>query len=250
MPVNVLTDVRCYIGDVDATGQTNQAALSGAVNNLDATTFGNNGWSAVAGGIKGGKLTVSGFAAAGAIAGLDQVDDSFWGDLTSGTTVPVTVCPAGSGAVGGLAYLTRVLTTEVKEFDKVGELLPFEFDGTLSGPMANGAILHPQGTARTTTGFGTPVQLPAVATGQRLFTALHVMSITGTTPTLAVIVQSAPTSGFGSPTTRATFVGATTTTMFDFQIASGPITDTWWRVGYTIAGTTPSYLFACSAGIQ
>jgi hypothetical protein len=30
---------------------------------------------------------------------------------------------------------------------------------------------------------------------------------------------------------------------------SGPITDDWFRVSYTISGTTPSFLFAVTAGI-
>lgn len=249
MPVQVLTDVRCYIGDVDATGQTNQIALSGSVVNNDATTFGSNGWETPVGGLKSAKVQYNGFAAMGAIAGLDQVDDSFWGDLIAGVPVPITACPS-SGAVGTLAYVGKMLEAEYKTFDKVGALLPFEFDGVNSGPLANGLILHPQGTPRTTTGFGTAVQFPALTSTQHMFAALHVMSVTGTTPTLAVVVQSAPSSGFASPTTRATFNAATANTIFDFQVAGGPITDTWWRVGYTITGSSPSYLFACSAGIQ
>lgn len=248
MAVQVLTDVRAYVGGLDVTGQSNQIELDATAVSLDATTYGSAGWMTRAGGLKGHKVQANGFFAAGAVAGLDQQDDRMWGDLIGGVSVPITVVPT-SGAVGSLAYAGRILDVDYKTFGKIGDLMPFQLTGNSDGPLARGAILHPQGTARTTTGNGTGVQFPALALGQKMYMALHVLSVSGTTPSLTCTVQSDTSNAFAAPNTRASFTAVTTTTGAQLLVAAGPITDTWWRINWVIAGTTPSYLFAASAGI-
>jgi hypothetical protein len=55
--------------------------------------------------------------------------------------------------------------------------------------------------------------------------------------------------GFGSPTTRLTFNSQTAIGGQVFRIA-GPITDTFYRANWTIAGTTPSLLFMSAIGVS
>lgn len=248
MATQVLTDVRCYVGGLDATGQTNQLALEGAAVDLDKTTFGSLGWMERQGGLKSHKIGLQGFYAAGAVVGLDQQDDRMWADTIGGVSVPITLAGT-SGAVGAPCYVGRALNTSYKLLGKVGDLAPFQLDTVSDGPLGDGNILHPQGTPRTVTGVGTGVQFPALVTGQKMWMALHVLSVAGTTPTLAVIVQSDTSNVFGAPTTRGTFAGVTTATGGQILSVAGPITDTWWRISWTIGGTTPSYLLAASAGI-
>lgn len=248
MATFVLNDVRSYVGGLDATGQSNQLQLDGMVISLDATTFGSQGWMTLAGGLKNAKITLSGFAAYGSIPGLAQADDEFWGDLIGGVSVPGIFVPT-SGVVGSLCYAGKLLDVGYKTLGKVGDLDPFELTATSDGPLARSTIMHPQGTARTTTGNGTGVQVGAVATGQNMYVVLSTLSITGTTPSLTVAVQSSVDNTFGAPTTRATFTAVTTQVGSQIVKIAGPITDTWWRVTWTIAGTTPSYLFAASAGV-
>jgi hypothetical protein len=109
--------------------------------------------------------------------------------------------------------------------------------------------MHPNGTARTTTGTGTGIQLGAVTAAQRMYCNLHVLSISGTgTPTITVKLQSSVDNTFASPTDRIVFTAATA---LGGQASSalGAITDQWWRAQWTISGTNPSFLFAVSAGI-
>lgn len=244
----MLTDVRAYVGGLDATGVSNVVTLDGAAVDLDKTTYGSSGWMERQGGLKSHKIGIAGFYAAGAVAGLDQQDDRMWADLIGGQSVPVTLCGT-SGAVGAPCYVGKTLNVGYKLLGKVGDLAPFQLDTESDGPLGDGMMLHPQGTARTTTGSGTGVQYPALVAGQKMWMALHALSITGTTPTLSVVVQSDTSNAFAAPTTRATFTGVTTTTGGQILAVAGPITDTWWRVTWTIGGTTPSYLFAASAGI-
>ena len=66
--------------------------------------------------------------------------------------------------------------------------------------------------------------------------------------TLNMSVQSDDNSGFTTATTRLTFTAATTRSG-EYKSAAGPITDTYWRLSYSVSGTTPSVAFAVAIGI-
>lgn len=240
----VLTDARIYLETVDLTGFSNKVELQSSAVDLDKTTFASGGWMERAGGLFDSQAALDGFFQA---TDLTMPDDTFWANLgVTGTAL--TVLPT-SGAVGSLAYLGKVLEVEYKPGGQVGQLLGWSATCKGNTALARGQILHPQGTARTSSGNGTGVQLGAVTSAQRMYANLHVMSISGTgTPTITVALQSNVDNTFGSPTTRLTF---NADTALDGQALSvlGPITDTWWRVTWTISGTTPSFLFAVAAGI-
>lgn len=240
----VLLDCRLYVDGADLTGYSNKAEMSASAANLDRTTFGSGGYKERVGGVFDGKAMLEGFWQAG---DLSQPDDMWWANLGV-STVPLTGVPTG-GNVGDLAYLTRGLADDYKFGAKHGDLVAWSAQLDTNWPVARGKIMHPQGTARTTTGNGTGVQLGAVSAVQRMYACLHVLSIAGTaTPSITVKLQSDTSNAFAAPTDRITFNAATA---LGGQASSvlGAVTDTWWRVVWTITGTTPSFLFAVSAGI-
>lgn len=239
----VLTDARIYYASLDATGYSNKVEFDVSVEDLDKTTFASGGSKERVGALFDMTSTGTMFWQPG---DLSQPDDVLWSTLGL-SAQPLTVCPT-SGAVGTLAYLTKTLESAYKPSGDVGKLVMAEATWLGNQAVARGQILHPQGTARTSTGTGTAVNLGAVLAGQRMYVNLHVLGVSGTTPSMIVKLQSAPTSGFTSPTDQVTLTAATT---YASQAASvlGPVTDAWWRVSWTITGTTPSFLFAASAGI-
>ncbi len=178
---------------------------------------------------------------------MGMVDDASWAGL--GGLGPWTVSPDGA-TVGGLAYLTWALRGSYTLGGEVGDVAPWSADAKGSWPLARGVIAHPPGTARTSTGDGTAVQLGAVPAGQRLYAALHVLSAAGTTPSLTVTVQSDDASGMASPTTQLTFAAATGRGGQILRTTGGAITDTYYRASWTISGTSPSFLFLVSFGIK
>lgn len=240
----VLTDVRIYLETADLTGFSNKIDFGTSAADLDRTTFASGGWHERVGGLFDTAVAADGFYDVG---DLTKPDDTLFANLgVTGTAL--TVVPT-AGTVGSLAYLCRILECDYKLGAPVGGLLAWT--GTMKGnwPPVRGQILHPQGTARTTTGNGTAVQLGAVSAAQKMYVCLHVMSIAGTaTPTITVAIQSNVDNTFGAPTTRLTFAADTA---LDGQALSlaGPVTDAWWRATWTISGTTPSFLFAVSAGV-
>lgn len=240
----VLTDVRIYVAGADLTGYGNKVELSASADDLDVTTFASAGWHERVGGLHESSTNVEGFWQAG---DNTMPDDTWWANIGT-ATVPETIVPT-SGVVTSLCYLTRNLEGTYKISGEDGKVLSWTAETKGNWPLVRGQIMHPQGTARTTTGTGTGIQLGAVSAAQRLYANLHVFSVAGTgSPTLTVKVQSGVDNTFASPTDQITFTGATAISGQSGSVL-GAITDQWWRVVWTITGSSPSFLFAASAGI-
>jgi hypothetical protein len=62
-------------------------------------------------------------------------------------------------------------------------------------------------------------------------------------------VESDDNGSMTSATTQITFPQKTFVTS-EWLSAAGAITDDYWRVGYTIGGSTPSFNFAVVVGIR
>jgi len=120
--------------------------------------------------------------------------------------------------------------------------------GAAAARIVRGVVLHPA-TARTTSGTGTITYVGDVSSGQKAYAALHVIAASGSSPTLDVAVQSDGDSSFGSPTDRITFSQASAVGA-EWKSASGAISDSYWRVSYTIGGSSPSFTFVVVFGIR
>jgi hypothetical protein len=125
----------------------------------------------------------------------------------------------------------------------VGDAAPWSAELTGNWPLARGVIAHPPGTARTSTGTGTAFLLGAVSATQQLYATLHVLSLSGTTPTITVKVQSDNNSNF-TERDRPADVHRSDRRSGQVLRVAGAITDDWFRVSYTISGTNPVILFA------
>ena len=112
------------------------------------------------------------------------------------------------------------------------------------GVLGRGALIHPASTTRTGNGTGNAVVLGTVATGQRLLVAIHVLTVSGTTPALTLTVQRDDGAGFASPTTVVT-TGSLSAPTSSLTVVDGPITpDDRYRVIWTLTGTSPVARFA------
>lgn len=244
MPMFTLINARIFAGGADFTARSNKVELSAQVEEKDVTTFASNGWKEVMGGMFASALGAEGLWEAG---DLGKVDDESWTNL--GVVGAYTACPSGA-AVGDLAWLLQAMKANYKVGGAIGDVAPWTTTAGGVWPLARGKVAHPPGTARTATGSGTALQLNAASATQYLYATLHVLSITGTAvPTITVKIQSSVDNTFAAPTDRITFTAATA---IGGQIKRlvGPITDTWYRAQFTIAGTTPSMLFVVALSVQ
>ncbi|MER6956009.1 hypothetical protein [Streptomyces sp. NPDC000618] len=245
MSKTVLVNVRTFAAGVDLTGNSNKIELSSEIEDKDATNYGSGGWKEVLGGLGSAELSGEGQWEAG---DPSKVDDASWAHL--GSVIPWSVSANNGAAVGDLAYFMAALRSDYKLLGVVGEIAPWSGTAKSAWPLVRGQFAHPPGTARTATGTGTGLNLGAVTAGKRLYAALHVLSVAGTTPSLTARVESSVDNTFASPTTRATFTAATAVGGQILRTDGTAITDTWWRTAWTISGTTPSFLFVSSLGIR
>jgi hypothetical protein len=242
----VLTDARLFTGGADLASATNKIDLTASVKDEDVTNFASGGWTESIAGLASTVINGAGFWEAG---DPSKVDDAAFAALAAAGGA-WTICPSGGGAVGSLAYLTKGLETTYGLGGDVGKVAPWSAKAVGTWPLVRGQIAHPPGTARTATGVGAGINLGAVPAGKQLYTTLHVLSVAGTaTPTITVAIESDTSNAFSLPTTRTTFAAATAASGQILR-TPGAITDTWWRPKWTIAGTTPSFLFVVAVGIQ
>lgn len=250
MAKHVLTNVRLFAGGCDLTGQSNKLELGGEFEEKDATVWPVADSQTTLGkqylaGLFGAKISAAGLWDAG---DPSLVDDELFADR--GGTVGWTACPAGS-TEASVAYLMTALQTSYQLFGQVGDVAPWQASLSGTGFLARGQVASAPGTARTATGTGTILNIVGgVPSGKRLHASLHVLSVSGTsTPTFTASVQSAALVGFGSPTSRITFTGATAISG-QYQTLAGPITDEYFRLSWTISGSSPSFLVAAAIGVD
>ena len=151
--------------------------------------------------------------------------------------------------VGNVAHFTKIIQGEYSRGASVGDMFAFDVSAEGDGNLIKGELFV--NTTATATANGATSQLGAVSATQNLYGAMHVTSVSGTSPTLDVTVESDSADTFGgAETTRMTFTQATAITSEWPTPIAGAITDTWWRVAYTIGGSdTPTFTFVVSLGI-
>ncbi len=243
MSKQILTDVRLFIGGADLSGWSNKVEIKRSVENKETTNFRSGGAKERIGGLSSCEVNVEGQWEAG---DPSLPDDAI--DAVLGVVGPWTLSP-NDATVGSLAYIVNALEGEYTMLGQVGDVAPFKANAMSSLARARGLYLHPPGTPRTATGTGTITQMVAVPAGRTLVASLHVLSISGTgTPTITARVEADNAVGFPSAVTVATFAAQTAVGSQSVRVA-GPITDDWYRVGYTISGTTPSFLFVVAIGV-
>lgn len=238
-----LLNCKLWFGGYDLSGDMNALALKVSAAEKPATAFGDAGIKRRSG-LKSVMAQHRGYIDL-AVGG---VDDVLFGKLAVADE-PMTAAPT-DGTEGEIAYTFRALEGEYSPMGEVDEMFGFAVaaESSAGDPLVRGTVVL-NGT-KTVTGTGSIFNLGAVGATQKLYAALHVFGVTGGTPTLDVTVQSAALVGFGSPTTRITFAQAIARGSQWAAAVAGPITDGFWRVSYTISGSTPSFPFVVVVGIQ
>lgn len=243
MGVYVLRDCKLYVGGWDLSGSSNRLNVEASADLKDRTVFG-DAWRSFLPGLLQAKYSGGGFYEADAAD--YKADDILWSNLAAEGQL-VTVCP-GTGAAGERADFLRATLAKYNVGGAVGDICAFEIDIEAAGDMAFGYVLA--NGLKTASGSGTAYQLGAVAEGQRLYAGLHVVSASGTSPTLDLAIESDNAEAMSSPTTRITFAQKTGLGAEWATPVAGPITDDWWRASWTVGGSSPSFKVIVVMGIR
>lgn len=243
MAVLALTNAKILVGQADLSGYSNKIEIDTEVDELDATTFGSSGFRSIVGGLRKVDAKVAGFFESG---GAGYPDDRLFTDLGV-NAVPMSVTPSG-GTVADIAYFTKVVRPTYSLGGDVGDLVAFESaavgDGT---PLIRGQVADNQ--ARTATATTTALQLVVPSASTRVYAAIHVVAVSGTTPSLTAVLQGDNAVGFPSPATVATGSAITAVGSQWLAGAYGVTGDNFYRLSYTISGTSPSFTVFAVIGV-
>lgn len=233
-------NARVYLAQLDVSGVSNAASMNLKTDIIDATCM-KDAYKDKLVGMTDIICDVAG------VYSDDDYDATLFTQLSLSNKV-LTLCTEG-GVVNTTAFFFKPLLTEYTPLDgKISELGTYKLHGEGTGELVRGKIMIAKG-AKTLTGTSTPYQLGALSSSQTMVCAYHVFAISGTdTPTITLILQSDAADTFLTPADQITFA-AKTTIGDDYQSKAGPVTDTWWRLSYTISGTNPSFTIAVVAGI-
>jgi hypothetical protein len=241
MTVYVFKNASIYNGGYDHSGELNSVDLKADVEMQNATTFVSTTKANIPGLIDI-DLDVEGFFDAS-----DPGNDALLFGLVGTINNLISIYPQGS-ALGYPGYAFQSAESQYSPKMRIGNVAAFGIKAKGSGlPLVNiDSLFTP--VAQTASGNGTGVNIGAITAGKTLYSFLHVITFGGTAPSITVTVQSSTTQG-GTYTTRLTHTSQSGVAM-DLKTLAGPITDTWWRVAWSISGTTPSFTFVVGAGIQ
>lgn len=242
MSVLALTNAKVVVAQADLSGHSNQVELKTEVEALDSTVFSPAGYRTMVGGLFSVSCSVEGFWSAG---DGTQPDDRLFADLGV-AGVPLTVSPTGA-AVGDVSYFTRVVRPSYSAGAEVGQLMAFKSSANGDGTrLVRGQVADNQ--ARTATGTTAVRTLTVPSASQRVYAAIHVLSASGTTPSLTATLQTDDGVGFASP---ATVVTGSALTAAGSQWLSGGLAvgEGFYRLSYVISGTSPSFVVVASIGV-
>lgn len=240
MAVISLANSFCYVGNVDFTTEINTATIGHEVATLDATTFGSDGWSESAAGLKSVNFAYSGF--------WRPLNDWGYIDIDAGTSRVCTVGPSEVEGLTGVAYMFQATNSQYSLGGQVGELMPFSVtaSGSNGVGVVRGRVAKTMGAVSATGALGTALNLGAVASTKSLYATLHITGTAGTT--ITVQVQSDDNSGFTTPTTVATLGPLTAIGGTWMTPVAGALTDTWYR--FNVSAITGTFTVAGAIGIQ
>jgi hypothetical protein len=237
----VFNDGKVFSGGYDLSDHVTSVNLEIMSEELDATTINSGGFREVLGGLRDSSLTMDGFYEAGA-----NKPDALLGAFVGNELIVTTVPEAG---VGNTAYFMKSRLFSYQMFGAVGEIAPFSISKSQSDDEVVQGKVEIDG-ALTATGNSTGVQLGAVGSTEKIYVAIHCTAVSGTsTPTVTFKLQSDDNASFTSPTDVITFSDITAIGA-DYQSAAGAITDDYFRLNYTISGTSPSFSIHATIGIE
>ena len=257
MAKQVLRAVRMYYAGLALASNVNQVEVAAQAPEVSTDNFAGDGWAEMLSGVLTNTMTFSGFW------GAPEPDATLFSRIGS-TDAAASVIPFPSGtstkdeagatvtsfkipAAGDIAFFSKVSQLSHQVGGAIGRAAKLQLNLKGTDALVRGKVLEYQQEVAAT-GNGTPLLVGATSATQKLYLAVHVFRTQGTGETLDLVLQSDDLVGFGSATTRIT-VPQFSDVGFYFGSIAGPVTDTYYRLARTIAGTSPKFDYVACIGI-
>lgn len=247
MAVATQTSCQIFLDEFRFGANATMANIGVTVATKDATTFGSGGYMNYVAGLKMLVADFQGFN--------DYASGAFdeWQRSNYGTTQTVSVSP-GVEATGNVVVITQGIPDVAPSFDaQVGNIPAVKFACKPVGQViAEGQVTQITTPTIIANGNSTPVNIGNLGATQQASAAIHVISIAGTaTPTITAQIQSSATSG-GAYTNRGAAGAGITAIGGQFLRTGvlGAVAEGWWRINWTVSGTSPIFGVYASLAIN
>lgn len=233
-----LTDQRLFLDGYEVTTVSNTVKIEATKDVKEATPF-NAAWREKLPGLKDFSCGCGGYMDVG------DAESAIFEELNDSGFI-FTVTPETQTA-GSLAFIMKAVASSLNILGSVGEVAPFSLGAGGNSVMAKGMIFAPL-AAVIATGDGTVINFPDATSGQTLTIAVHIVAVSGTNPTLTMVVESSAVVGMTTPTTIITTASQNAVGAL-YQQAVLANTNKYFRVRFTVGGTNPSFTVIVSASI-
>jgi hypothetical protein len=242
MSAQVWSNVRAFVNGYDFSGDINAVALKYGAELKDATSMLDTARQRRPG-LKDTQLQLEGYVNYGTLL---QDDQAF--SAVGANDAVVSILPVGAGAEGNTGFCFIADGADYTPNAKIGDMLAYSLSANGSDELVRGTVMI--NAAKTLSGNGTGFQLGALAAGKKALAALHVLALTTAgSPSFACKLQSGSSGAFSSPTDYTVFSAMNAVGAQYATVATGPVTDAWWRVAYTLTNVS-SITFAVVLGFQ
>jgi len=165
--------------------------------------------------------------------GVNSISEVFRQAFTTDDE-PISLYPNGA-VVGEKAFIVLAHRAHISMPGAVvpGSIHKASLRASSRKPVADGVV--GLNGAISSSSQTTAYQLGALAAGQSVIAAVHLLGLTGS-PNVTFLLESDNAVGFPSGITQATS-SAQTARGSVLLIGAGPNTDDWWRVRWTFSGT-------------
>ncbi len=167
-------------------------------------------------------------------AGLYDNDLAVIKDNLGSSGGVLTSCFGGASAIGDLAWLSPVISSDYEESATVGDMVAFAWASTSSGPVAFGYVLHPLAEDTNTTTGATRDDAAATTTGW--VGHLHVTAVDA--GSWVIKLEDSANGSAWSDVTGGAFTAATGATSQRLVSAAGATLRRYVRYSATRTGGT------------
>lgn len=234
-----------YFDGYDLKNHVSSATLNHDCEAQDCTAIGHS-TKVNCSGLKVGKLDLEGYDdyAAGYV---DAIFNAPKGDAA----VVFTIAPQGVATLGNPTYTLDGNTYSYDKFKTIGEMAKFKIHAENKGTaVIPGVTLAGDTSVSGASGAGTGFAVGACPTTKSLYGVLHVTAL-GSGTSLQVRIQHCATVG-GTYVTTGNYVNFTAATAVGGQVvvsAGTAVTDTYWKMDWTLTGGTTTATFTVALGI-
>ncbi len=241
----VLNDAVVILGGRNLSGNLNSVSLEYSADTPESTAMGDGTRKRLPGLLD---VTANHSGYWESVSAANSLDADLFAHLGAADSL-MSLSDSG-GALGDVAFSFPTQAASYTPGASIGEVFAFSLTVSGSGILVRGSVM--ENTEFVGTGNGTARQVGAVGATETIYSTVHYVAVSGTSPTIDVTVESDSTNSFsGAETVRMTHPQQGDAVGSNRQSLVGAVTDTWWRLVVTIGGTsTPTYTIFGSLGIQ